>query len=63
MGFDAAHAASTLRFSFSRLNTQTETEAAAAAVIEAVHKMRSERGGNSVVIINKEYPHEPPLNL
>lgn len=52
MGFDAAHAASTLRFSFSRLNTQTETAAAAEAVIEAVHKMRSERGGSSAVIVN-----------
>ena len=52
MGFDAAHAASTLRFSFSRFNTKSESEAAAQAVIEAVHKIRSARGGSSAVIMN-----------
>ncbi|MFN0079945.1 MAG: cysteine desulfurase family protein [Prosthecobacter sp.] len=50
MGFEAAHAASTLRFSFSRFNTKTEAEAAADAVIDATHKMRAERGDGSMVI-------------
>ncbi len=50
MGFDAAHAASTLRFSFSRFNTKTEAETAAHAVIDAAHKMRAELGDDSMVI-------------
>lgn len=40
MGLDAAHAASTLRFSFSRFNKLDETRTAADAVIAAVRKLR-----------------------
>lgn len=45
MGLDAAHAASTMRFSFCRDNTMEEVEEAAAAVVAAVGKMESLRGG------------------
>jgi len=41
MGYDAESARSTLRFSFSRDNTQEEALAAAALVIESAEKMRS----------------------
>lgn len=41
MGYDAAHAASTLRFSFSRFNAEPEVERAVAAVVAAVAKLRS----------------------
>jgi cysteine desulfurase len=41
MGFDAAHAGSTLRFSWSHLNTLKEAEIAAEAVIESAQKFRS----------------------
>jgi len=50
MGFDAHHAASTLRFSFSRFNTMTEALRAADLVIEAVAKMREFSAGGLVVI-------------
>lgn len=40
MGLDAAHAASTLRFSFSRFNTPDEARTAADAVIAAARKLR-----------------------
>ncbi len=50
MGVSDRDAACTLRFSFHRFNTKPEAEAAAHAVIEAVHKMRAENGGESVVI-------------
>jgi cysteine desulfurase len=40
MGLDAAHAASTLRFSFSRFNTPEEVRTAAETVISAVRKLR-----------------------
>ncbi len=40
MGYDAQHAASTLRFSFSRFNNTPEVETAAAAVIAAASKLR-----------------------
>ena len=40
MGLDAAHAASTLRFSFSRFNTPDETKEAAETVISAALKLR-----------------------
>ena len=45
MGFDARHAASTLRFSFSRFNTLPEVLQAADLVIEAVAKMREFSAG------------------
>ncbi len=41
MGYDARHASSTLRFSFSRLNTETEVQTAAEALITAVQKLRA----------------------
>lgn len=50
MGCDAARARSTLRFSWSRLNTMDETRRAAEIVIECVNKMRSLRVGDSPVI-------------
>jgi cysteine desulfurase len=40
MGLDRDHAASTLRFSFSRFNTAEESEQAARHVVAAVEKMR-----------------------
>jgi cysteine desulfurase len=43
MGFDAAHAQSTVRFSWSRFNTMEETDRAAEIVVEAVKKMHSLR--------------------
>lgn len=50
MGFDAAHAASTLRFSFSRFNTMPEVLQAADLVIEAVAKLRDLSAGGPVMI-------------
>lgn len=40
MGFDSAHAASTLRFSFSRFNTTEEVRAAAGIVIASARKLQ-----------------------
>ncbi|MCB1226839.1 MAG: cysteine desulfurase [Verrucomicrobiales bacterium] len=40
MGHDARHAASTLRFSFSRLNTHEETQTAAGLITQAAAKLR-----------------------
>ncbi len=40
MGFDSAHASSTLRISFSRMNTMGEAEAAGHAVVSAAARMR-----------------------
>ena len=40
MGYDARHAASTLRFSFSRMNTMTEVTEAVSKVLRAAHKLR-----------------------
>lgn len=50
MGISARDAACTLRFSFHRFNTSAEAETAAHAVIDAAHKMRAERGDDSMVI-------------
>lgn len=50
MGFNAAHAASTLRFSFSRFNTMPEVLQAADLVIEAVAKMREFSAGGPVAM-------------
>jgi cysteine desulfurase len=41
MGFDAPHAASTLRFSFSRMNTAAEARQAAEIVLQSAQKLRS----------------------
>lgn len=50
MGLDAAHAASTLRFSFSRFNTLDEAREAARLVNECVAKMRSLAGEGMVAM-------------
>lgn len=50
MGFDASHAASTLRFSFSRFNTMEESLRAADIVIAAANKMRSLNEGGPVLV-------------
>lgn len=50
MGFDAAHAASTLRFSFSRFNTLHEVREAAGLVNEAAEKMRAMAGDGLVTL-------------
>ncbi len=50
MGFDAAHAASTLRFSFSRFNRQEEVVQAADEVIAAAKKMASILGTSPLAI-------------
>lgn len=50
MGVSARDAACTLRFSFSRLNTKADAEAAAHAVIECAHKMREAQGCELAVI-------------
>ena len=52
MGCDEAHSRSTLRFSWSRLNTMEETERAAAIVIETVKKMRSLRESSGPVLVS-----------
>jgi cysteine desulfurase len=44
MGYSAAHAASTLRFSFSRFNTMTEVQEAAQTVIAMASKLQLLRG-------------------
>ncbi len=50
MGISAGDAACTLRVSFQRFNTLPEAETAAAAIIECAHKLRAERGDDSMVI-------------
>lgn len=50
MGVSARDAACTLRVTFHRFNTKPEAETAARAVIDAAHKMRAEKGDDSVVI-------------
>lgn len=50
MGFDAAHAGSTLRFSWSHLNTMQETESAAELVIQCAHKIRALQADGQVKI-------------
>jgi len=50
MGLNAAHAASTLRFSFSRFNTMAEVREAARVVLESAAKMRDLAGDGMVVI-------------
>lgn len=50
MGVSARDAECTLRFSFSRFNTNADAEAAAHAVIEAAHKLREAQGSEFAVI-------------
>jgi cysteine desulfurase len=50
MGFDAAHAAGTLRFSLSRLTTAAEIDAAIPLVIDAVHRLRALQAGSGVLV-------------
>lgn len=52
MGLDAAHAASTLRFSFSRFNTPDETQKAAEIVISAARKLRDLKAEDSGPVIS-----------
>jgi cysteine sulfinate desulfinase/cysteine desulfurase-like protein len=47
MGFDAAHASSTLRFSLSRMNTRDEVMAAAAEVIRAASHILEQRDAHA----------------
>ena len=49
MGFDAEHARSTLRFSWSRFNTMEETLRAADEAVACAKKMRELRGSGPVV--------------
>lgn len=51
MGYDAAHAASTLRFSFSRLTPEAELERAAETVVQAVRWLRGLRPGDGSPVI------------
>lgn len=50
MGYDARHAASTLRFSFSRMNTMAEVDEAAVRVLQAATKLRSLSEGDSPLV-------------
>lgn len=49
MGFDAAHAAATLRFSLSRLTTEAEVDAAVPRILQAVNQLRALQAGPSVL--------------
>jgi len=51
MGMDAAHAASTLRFSFSRFNTPDEVRTAAAAVVAVAQKLRDLKAGDAGPVV------------
>lgn len=48
MGFDAAHAASTLRFSLSRFTTEAEIDAALPLILGAVRKLHALQAGPAV---------------
>ncbi len=50
MGFDADHAKSTLRFSFSRFNTMEEAHTAAEIVIDVAAKLREMTAGGPVIV-------------
>jgi cysteine desulfurase len=50
MGYSAAHAASTLRFSFSRFNTMSEVQEAAHAVAAVAQKLQQMRGDSSSLV-------------
>ena len=51
MGFPAEHAASSLRFSFSRMNTPAEVEAATEHVIAVARKLRALKGTNDGPVV------------
>jgi cysteine desulfurase len=51
MGYDAEHAASTLRFSFSRFNTTREVEASAEAIASVAAKLRAMRDDSAGPVI------------
>ena len=55
MGLDAAHAASTLRFSFSRFNTHDEARTAADAVITAAQKLRDLKAADAGPVVSWEH--------
>ena len=50
MGFDAPHAASTLRFSLSRFTTEAEINTAIPLILAAVHKLRDLQAGPAVLV-------------
>jgi cysteine desulfurase len=50
MGLSARHAAGTVRFSFSRMNTEAEIDAALPLILGAVHKLRALQAGPAVLI-------------
>jgi cysteine sulfinate desulfinase/cysteine desulfurase-like protein len=50
MGFDATHAASTLRFSLSRFTTEAEIDAALPLISGAVRKLRALQAGPAVLV-------------
>ena len=50
MGYDAKHASSTLRFSFSRMNTAAETRQAAEIVLQSARKLHSLLSGDSPLV-------------
>ncbi len=51
MGFSAEHAASSLRFSFSRLNTEAEAEEAADHVIAVARKLQALKGDDASPVV------------
>jgi cysteine desulfurase len=52
MGYDAAHASSTLRFSFSRMNTAAEAAQAVEIVLQSAQKLRSLLSGGSPIVMD-----------
>lgn len=52
MGYDAAHASSTLRFSFSRMNTEAELHEAVATIAAAVRHIRAQSDLSTLVSIS-----------
>lgn len=55
MGFDAARARGSLRFSFSRFNTEAEVEAAIPIIVQAITKLRQLSG----IALPAELEHSP----
>jgi cysteine desulfurase len=53
MGYSAAHAASTLRFSFSRFNTQTEVHEAAQTTLAVAQKLQALQGADPSSLITQ----------
>ena len=63
MGLDAAYAASTLRFSFSRFNTPDEVRTAAETVISAVRKLRDLKAEDAGPVAFSVGECVPPRNI